>query len=58
MVHGVPEPWATMLVQDLDGVRVFNESQFWPEEQFSSVLLIGRTDFVEKNPETIKNWIE
>jgi len=21
----VPEPWATMLVQDLDGVRLFNE---------------------------------
>jgi NitT/TauT family transport system substrate-binding protein len=54
----VPEPWATMLVQDLGGVRVFNESQFWPEKQFSSVLLIGRTDFVEKNPEMIKNWIK
>ena len=54
----VPEPWATMLVQDLNGVRIFDESQFWPEGQFSSVLLIGRTDFVEKNPEMIKNWIE
>ena len=54
----VPEPWATMLVQDLNGVRIFDESQFWPEGQFSSVLLIGRTDFVEKNPEIIKNWIE
>ena len=39
----VPEPWATMLVQD---------------EQFSSVLLIARTDFVEKNPEIIHNWIK
>ncbi len=54
----VPEPWATMLVQDLDGVRIFNESQFWPDNQFSSVLLIGRTDYVENNPEVIQNWIE
>jgi NitT/TauT family transport system substrate-binding protein len=54
----VPEPWATILVQDLGGVRVFNESQFWPEKEFSSVLLIGRTDFIEKNPEVIKNWIK
>ena len=54
----VPEPWATMLVQDLDGVRIFNESQFWPDKQFSSVLLIGRTDYIENNPEVIKNWIE
>ncbi len=54
----VPEPWATILVQDLGGVRIFNESQFWPDEQFSSVLLIGRTAFVEKNPEIIHNWIQ
>ena len=54
----VPEPWATMLVQDLDGVRIFNESQFWPDKQFSSVLLIGRTDYVENNPKVIQNWIE
>jgi NitT/TauT family transport system substrate-binding protein len=54
----VPEPWATMLVQDLDGVRIFNESKFWPDNQFSSVLLIGRTDYVENNPKVIQNWIE
>ena len=54
----VPEPWATMLVQDLDGIRIFNESQFWPDKQFSSVLLIGRTDYVENNPKVIQNWIE
>ena len=54
----VPEPWATMLVQDLDGVRIFNESKFWPDNQFSSVLLIGRTNYVENNPEVIQNWIE
>ena len=54
----VPEPWATMLVQELGGVRVFNESQFWPDGEFSSVLLIARTDFVENNPKVIRNWIE
>jgi len=40
----IPEPWATMLVQDLDGVRLFNEEKLWPNEQFASVLLIARTD--------------
>ncbi|MDC0041198.1 ABC transporter substrate-binding protein [Candidatus Nitrosopelagicus sp.] len=53
----VPEPWATMLVEDLDGVRLFDENEFWPENQFSSVLLIGRSDYIEKNPEIIKKWI-
>ena len=44
----VPEPWATMLVEELDGVRLFDENEFWPENQFSSVLLIGRSDYIEK----------
>ena len=54
----VPEPWATMLVQELDGIRIFNESQFWPDEEFSSVLLIARTDFVKNNPVVVQNWIK
>ena len=53
----VPEPWATILVEELGGVRLFNESQFWPEKQFSSVLLIGRTNFIEQNPEVVEKWI-
>jgi len=54
----VPEPWATMLVQDLDGVRLFNEEKLWPNEQFASVLLIARTDYLEKNPELVQNWLK
>ena len=54
----VPEPWATMLVEELDGVRLFDENQIWPENQFSSVLLIGRADYIEKNPVIVKKWIE
>ena len=53
----VPEPWATMLVEELDGIRLFDENEFWPENQFSSVLLIGRSNYIEKNPEIIKKWI-
>ena len=54
----IPEPWATILVEELDGIRLFNENQFWPEKQFSSVLLIGRTDFIDNNPEIVRKWIE
>ena len=54
----VSEPWATMLVQELDGVRLFNEEKLWPNEQFASVLLIARTNYIENNPEIIHNWIK
>ncbi|MFY9299680.1 MAG: ABC transporter substrate-binding protein [Candidatus Nitrosotenuis sp.] len=53
----VPEPTATILVEQLGGKRLFKEEEIWPTKEFSSVLLIGRTDFVEKHPEWIKKWL-
>ena len=54
----VPEPWATILVQELDGIRLFNEEKLWANEEFASVLLIVRTEYLENNPETIQKWVE
>lgn len=54
----VPEPWATILVQDLNGKRLFQEEELWPKNQFASVLLIGRKEYVTANPEVITKWIE
>ena len=53
----VPEPTATILVEQLGGKRLFNEEELWPNKQFPSVLLIGRTDFIEKHPGWIKSWL-
>jgi len=57
-VAWVPEPTATILVEQLGGKRLFNEEELWPNKQFPSVLLIGRTDFIEKHPDWIKSWME
>ncbi len=54
----VPEPWATILVQELDGERMFFEEELWPNEKFASVLLIGRQEYVKENPEIISKWLE
>jgi NitT/TauT family transport system substrate-binding protein len=54
----VPEPWATILVQELDGKRLFYEEELWPENQFASVLLIGRQEYVTANPEIVTKWLE
>jgi NitT/TauT family transport system substrate-binding protein len=54
----VPEPWATRLVQELGGKRLFFEEELWPDKQFASALLIGRTTYIEKNPEIIQSWID
>ena len=54
----VPEPWATILVEELGGKRLFYEEELWPENQFASVLLIGRTDYIKENQQIIRKWID
>ena len=54
----VPEPWATILVKELDGVRMFQEEELWPDGKFASVVLVGRSQFVEENPEAVAKWLE
>ena len=53
----VPEPTATMLVENFGGKRLFQEQDIWPDKKFPSVLLVGRTEYVEKHPDIIKKWI-
>jgi len=53
----VAEPWATILETELGGHRLFFEEDLWPDNQFASVLLIANTDYVEKNPEIISDFL-
>lgn len=54
----VPEPWATILVQELGGKRLLHEEELWDNNEFASVLLIGRQEFVKENPEIIHLWLK
>ncbi len=54
----VPEPWATILVQELDGKRLFHEEELWPENKFASVLLIGRQKYIDAHPKEVESWLE
>ena len=54
----VPEPTATILVQQLGGKRMFDEADFWPENRFASVVLIAREKYVKENPQIIQKWLE
>ncbi len=54
----VPEPTATILVQQLDGKRLFNEEELCPDNRFASVLLIAREEYVKQNPDVINKWLE
>ena len=53
----IAEPWATILETELDGKRLFYEEELWPNNKFTSVLLIGNVDYVEKNRKLISNLV-
>ncbi|MGQ0638704.1 MAG: ABC transporter substrate-binding protein [Nitrososphaerota archaeon] len=54
----VPEPWATRLVQQLGGIRLFDEKDLWPDKKFSSAVLIVRSEFLIKHPDVVQKWVE
>jgi NitT/TauT family transport system substrate-binding protein len=54
----VPEPTATILVEQLGGHVLFHEEDIWPNKQFPSVLLVARADFVEQHPDLIDKWLK
>ncbi|MEM3064503.1 MAG: ABC transporter substrate-binding protein [Candidatus Nitrosotenuis sp.] len=53
----VPEPTATILVEQLGGKRLFKEEELWPQKEFPSALLVARSDFVQTHPEWVEKWI-
>lgn len=54
----VPEPWASALVQELGGHRLFHEEELWPDKRFASVVLIANTDYVNAHPLVIEKWLQ
>ena len=54
----VPEPWATRLVLQIDGIRLFQEKEMWPDQKFSSTVLIVRSEFLETHPAVVQKWVE
>lgn len=54
----VPEPWATLLVEQLGGERLLREEELWPDGRFASVLLVARASYAEENPAKIQIWLE
>jgi NitT/TauT family transport system substrate-binding protein len=53
----VPEPWATRLVQEAGGKVLVDERSLWPDGKFVTTHLIVRTEFLEENPEVVKNLV-
>lgn len=50
----VPEPWATRLLLEGDGVELLDESELWEGGQFVTTQVIVATEFLDANPGIVR----
>jgi NitT/TauT family transport system substrate-binding protein len=53
----VPEPWGTRLINEAGGKLFLDEKTLWPNQQFPTALVIARTDFLNKHPDVVLNFL-
>ena len=53
-----PEPWASRLIIEGHGTVLVNEKDLWPQGQFSTTVLLVRTDFLAAHPDVIRALLQ
>lgn len=54
----VPEPWASRLVQEGQGIVLVNEKTLWPKEEFVTTQLIVAQKYLASNPDQVKSLLQ
>jgi NitT/TauT family transport system substrate-binding protein len=54
----VPEPWATRLLHEGDGEILLDERTLWPSGEFTTVVLVARTEFLEAHRELVERFVQ
>lgn len=54
----VPEPWLSRLIHDGGGELLLDERSLWPGGKFTTAVVVVRNDFLDKNRETVKRFLE
>jgi NitT/TauT family transport system substrate-binding protein len=53
----VPEPWVTRLLQEGNGTIFMDERKLWPKGEFTTAVLVVRTDFLQRNRDLVKRFV-
>jgi NitT/TauT family transport system substrate-binding protein len=54
----VPEPWAARLIVEGGGQLFLDERSLWPSGDFTTAVIIVRTEFLEEHPDLVQRWLE
>src|SRR5919199_1036442 len=53
----VPEPWATRLVKEANGIIFLDERSIWPEGKFVTANVAASTDYLKNNPDVVSKLL-
>ena len=54
----VPEPWGTILVKQANGKIFLDERDLWPNGEFTTALIVVRTDYLNSHPDVVQKLLE
>jgi len=54
----VPEPWGSRLIKEAGANVVLDYNQVYRQGAYTSAVVVARTDFIEKHPDIIKEFLE
>ncbi|MDR4532613.1 ABC transporter substrate-binding protein [Glutamicibacter sp. PS] len=54
----LPEPYASLLVENYDAHRLLDEAQLWPEGKFPTTMLVVSQRFSTEHPQSVRRLLE
>ncbi len=53
----VPEPWGSLLLLEVGAHLVLDYNQVFREGQYTTAVLVGRKDFIQKYPDLVESFV-
>ncbi|MBF8299598.1 MAG: transporter substrate-binding protein [Dehalococcoidia bacterium] len=53
----MPEPWAIRLINESGARLLLDERDLWPDETFPTTVVIVRTEFLNRYPDLVDQWL-
>ncbi len=54
----LPQPWATLVLKKSNSKIFLDEKELWPDNKFSTTVLVTRDDFIKEHSEALKKILE
>ena len=54
----VPEPWGSRLTEEIGAEVVLDYDELWPDGNYSTAVVIVRTDFLTAHPELVEQFLQ